>query len=155
MLNANVYKMPDSVIYFCFRHLAQTVLPTEDQARTHVFKCMFYEFLKNGQSLTHCADIFNKNFLIIPINSKSVYCIVSSIPLLYTLFSTRFHQLVFHPLTSSCRLFLGLPLSLVSKFIYSTFWEFCYLSFSVLAQTNINLYKIYRCWMYIRCLTGW
>ena len=54
--------------------------------------------------------------------------------------------LSFHPfpltslpssLTSSCHLFLGLALSLfVSKFIYSTFWEFCFLPFSVHAQTN-------------------
>ena len=65
----------------------------------------------------------------------------SAIPLCNILFpSTLFHQLVFHPpslhlsfhpftptslpssLTSSCHLFLGLPLSLVvSKFIYGVF----------------------------------
>jgi hypothetical protein len=63
----------------------------------------------------------------------------SSIPLLY-IFS-------FHPfpppslqssLTSSCHLFLGLPLSLVvSEFIYNIFWEFYFLSFSVHAQSSV------------------
>ena len=39
-------------------------------------------------------------------------------------------------LTSSCHLFLGLPLNLVvPKFI--RFWEFCFLPFSVHAQTNV------------------
>ena len=42
-------------------------------------------------------------------------------------------------LTSSCHLFLGLPLSLfATKLIYNTFWEFCFLPFSVHAQTNVN-----------------
>ena len=42
-------------------------------------------------------------------------------------------------LTSSCHLFLGLPLSLVvPKFIYNNpFWEFYFLPFSVHAQTNV------------------
>jgi hypothetical protein len=47
----------------------------------------------------------------------------SSIPLCYTLFpATLLHPLFSHPpLTSSCRLFLGLPLGHVdSKFIYNT-----------------------------------
>jgi len=47
-----------------------------------------------------------------------------SIPLCYIPFpTTLFHQLVFHP-TSSCHLFLGLPLSLdVSKFTYNKLFE--------------------------------
>jgi hypothetical protein len=41
-------------------------------------------------------------------------------------------------LTSSCHLFLSLPLSLVVyKCIYNNFWEFCFLPFSVHAQTNV------------------
>jgi len=46
----------------------------------------------------------------------------SSIPLCYVLFpATLLHQLFFHPLTSSCHLFLGLPLNLVVPiFIYNT-----------------------------------
>jgi len=40
--------------------------------------------------------------------------------------------------TSSCHLFLGLPLSLVvSKFIYNTFLGILFLPFSVHAQTNV------------------
>jgi hypothetical protein len=44
-------------------------------------------------------------------------------------------------LTSSCHLFLGLPLNLVvPTFIYIIlFWEFYFLPFSVHAQTNIIL----------------
>ena len=61
--------------------------------------------------------------------------------------SSLLYTLSFHPFppasfpfsfTSSCHLFLGLPLSLVSKFIYIIFWgEFCFLPFSVHAQTNV------------------
>jgi len=42
-------------------------------------------------------------------------------------------------LTTFCHLFLGLTLNLVvPKFIYNTFWgEFCFLPFSVHAQTNV------------------
>ena len=58
----------------------------------------------------------------------------SSIPFCYIPFPfTLLHQLVFHPPV----LHRGLPLSLiVSKFIY-TFWKFCFLPFSVHAQTNV------------------
>jgi len=62
-------------------------------------------------------------------------------------FHSLLYSLSFHPspptilpssLTSSCHLFLGLPLSLVSKFIYNAFfWEFCFLPFSVRVQTNV------------------
>jgi hypothetical protein len=62
-------------------------------------------------------------------------------------YSSLLHILSFHPFpptsltsssTSSCRLFLSLPLSLVVyKCIYNTFWEFYFLPFSVHAQTNV------------------
>jgi len=65
----------------------------------------------------------------------------SSFPLCYVLFlATLLHQLFFpSSLTSSCYLFLGLPLNLVvPKFIYIIlFWEFCFLPLSVHAQTNV------------------
>jgi hypothetical protein len=63
--------------------------------------------------------------------------------------SSLLYTLSFHPfpptslpssLTSSCYLFLGLPLSLVvSRFIYTIklFWKFCFLLFSVHAQTTV------------------
>jgi len=59
--------------------------------------------------------------------------------LLYTLsFRTILPTSIPSSFTSSCQLFLGLPLSLaVYKFIYSTFSKFHFLSFSVHAQTNV------------------
>ena len=45
----------------------------------------------------------------------------SSIPLWYVLFPATLPHQLFHPLTPSCHLFLGLPLNLlVPRFIYST-----------------------------------
>jgi len=64
----------------------------------------------------------------------------SSIPLCYVLFpATLLHQLFVHPLlTSSCHLFLGLPLSLLFPNLYIIlFLEFYFLPFSVHAQTSI------------------
>ena len=47
------------------------------------------------------------------------------------------------PLTSSCHLFLGLPLNLLFANSYIIpFWEFYFLPFSVHAQTKHNLFNL-------------
>jgi hypothetical protein len=59
--------------------------------------------------------------------------------LLYT-FSCHSSPPTIHPSspTSSCHLFLGLPLACVDcKFIYHIFWEFYFLPFSIHVQTNV------------------
>jgi len=74
--------------------------------------------------------------------------------------SSPLYTLYFHPfpptyLTSSCHLFLCLPLSLVVyKFIYNTFWEVYFLPFSVHAQTNaiyLNLLSLLE-WIFNHCI---
>jgi hypothetical protein len=69
------------------------------------------------------------------------------------LFPFLLYNLSFHPfpptslpssLTSSCHLFLGLPLSLLFPNSYITlFWEFDFLPFSVHARTNV-IYLTFR-----------
>ena len=67
----------------------------------------------------------------------------SSIPLCYVLFPfTLLHQLLFHPLTSSCHLFLGLPLNLVvPKFIYNTPLEILFPSILCKCRNQRNLFN--------------
>ena len=92
-----IFKIPDSVIYFCLRYLTLSVLSEEDQARTHVFSSFFYKRLTTRpakalrrshpveddpklspaekrhsrvKSWTKNINIFDKDFIIIPINEQ-------------------------------------------------------------------------------------
>ena len=61
----------------------------------------------------------------------------SSNPVCYILFSsTLFHQLVFPPPSLHLAIYFLVYL-VAAKFIYNIFWEFCFLPFSVHAQTNV------------------
>ena len=64
----------------------------------------------------------------------------SSVPLCYVLFpATLLHQLFFHPLSPHLAIYFLVYLSVLlfpNSYIIP-FWEFCFLPFSVHAQTNI------------------
>ena len=70
----------------------------------------------------------------------------TSIPLCYVLFpATLLHQLFFHPLSTHLAIYFLVCLSILlfpNSYIIP-FWEFCFLPFSVHAQTNIIYLTFY------------
>ena len=66
-----------------------------------------------------------------------------SILLCYVLFpTTLLHQLFFHPVTSSCHLFLCLPLILVPKFIYNSLLGILFSSILCTCPNQRNLFNL-------------
>ena len=84
-------------------------------------------------SFIHSIDMCRKRRFLAILRSffnSSLLCIFSCYPFPPTILPSS--------LTSSCHLYLGLPLSLVvPKFIYNTLLGICFLPFSVHAQTNL------------------
>ena len=75
----------------------------------------------------------------------------SSIPLCYVLFpATLLHQLFFHPLSRHLAIcfLVCLSIFLFPNSCIIPFWEFCFLPFSVHAQTNLIYLSLLRMEMY-------
>jgi hypothetical protein len=65
----------DNLVDFSFKHYMDTILPEGQRSRVHIFSTYFYKQLAAGkhQSVsrwTRHMDIFEKEFLLVPINDK-------------------------------------------------------------------------------------